>query len=97
MTQKVMSPFCSQSVQEVDFPSVTICNQRGHDAGEYVRSIFNNFAFLERVGRENGSSARLQKMFQPFLDRVTVSGSAMENALSSNFIVWARYSEIINA
>jgi hypothetical protein len=38
----------------------------------------------------------LQKMFQPFLDRVTVSGSAMENALSSNFIVWARYSEIIN-
>jgi hypothetical protein len=34
-------------VQDVHFPSVTFCNPRGQDTGKYVRSIFNNFAFLE--------------------------------------------------
>jgi hypothetical protein len=24
---------------------VTFCNPRGHDAGEFVRSVFNSFAF----------------------------------------------------
>jgi hypothetical protein len=35
-------------VQEVDYPAVTLCNPRGHDTGEYVRAIFNNFVFLEK-------------------------------------------------
>jgi hypothetical protein len=61
-------------VQEVDYPAVTLCNPRGHDTGEYVRAIFNNFVFLEKRktklsdGLKGGKSAKLKDIFQPFLD-----------------------------
>jgi hypothetical protein len=66
-------------VQEVNFPAVTLCNPRGHDTGEYVRAIFNNFAFLEKNntrlanGSKGGKSAKLKEIFQPFLDHTSTS------------------------
>ncbi len=29
----------------MDFPALTLCNPRGHNTGEYVRSVFNNLDF----------------------------------------------------
>lgn len=73
-----------QSVQLVDFPALTLCNPRGHDVGEYVRSVFNNFDFLEKVTTEKGS-ARLKRKFQPFLDEVTEKWTEEKTP----FIEWA--------
>jgi hypothetical protein len=53
-------------VQEVDFPAVTLCNPTGHDTGEYVRAIFNNFLFLEK--NVTTKSSRLKEAFKPFMD-----------------------------
>ena len=39
--------FLFQPVTEVNFPAVTFCNPYGHDTGEYVRAVFNNFEFPE--------------------------------------------------
>jgi hypothetical protein len=52
---------------------VTLCNPRGHDTGEYVRAIFNNFVFVETAqeqyvtDRNNSGSSRLKNIFEPFL------------------------------
>jgi hypothetical protein len=56
-------------VQEVDFPSVTLCNPHGQDSGKYVRAIFNNFVFLEIETTKDGS-AKLKTLFKDFLDDV---------------------------
>jgi hypothetical protein len=55
-----------QPVQEVDFPAVTLCNPKGHDTGEYVRAVFNNFLFLEK--NVANKSSRLKELFKPFMD-----------------------------
>jgi hypothetical protein len=71
------------------FPAVTLCNPRGHDTGEYVRAIFNNFAFLEKNNNKvaNGSkarkSAKLKEMFKPFLDETS------KYTLGNYFVLWA--------
>jgi hypothetical protein len=61
--------YSMQAVQGVDFPAVTLCNPNGHDTGEYVRAIFNNFEFLEKNVMPT-KSARLKKMFKSFLETV---------------------------
>jgi hypothetical protein len=95
---------------------VTLCNPRGHDVGEYVRAIFNNFAFLEHPNVKSGKvtvtlrvyfskcqiaffslviigpydiklylgkSAKLKKMFKPFLDVIS------SQMLGSQLIDWS--------
>jgi hypothetical protein len=75
-------------VQDVDFPAVTFCNPQGHDTGEYVRAIFNNFAFLEETQSEiqntTMKSARLKEIFAPFLPVYSTK------SMSYGLFVWAR-------
>jgi hypothetical protein len=59
-----------------------LCNPRGHDVGEYVRTVFDNFLFLEKDKTENGS-ARLKAMFQPFLEE-------MPRRWNNPLLKWAR-------
>jgi hypothetical protein len=74
-----------QHVQDVDYPAVTLCNAKGHDTGEYVRSIFNNFVFLEEL---TNKSSNLKNMFQPFLDDVT-EFQFKSRRLGRSFFEWA--------
>jgi hypothetical protein len=71
-----------QAVQGVDFPAVTLCNPNGHDTGEYVRAIFNNFQFLEKHDKTT-KSARAKKMFDFFLRTV-------QYGFQSNLFDWAK-------
>jgi hypothetical protein len=74
-----------QHVQDVDYPAVTFCNAKGHDTGDYVRSIFNNFVFLEE---QTNKSTNLKNMFQPFLDGVT-EYRYTKKGLGRPFFKWA--------
>ena len=33
------------SLREVPYPAITICNPNGHDVGEYIRAVFDNFEY----------------------------------------------------
>jgi hypothetical protein len=70
-------------VHEVDFPAVTFCNPRGHDTGEYVRSIFDNFDFLNTTEFQTDSD-RLKELFAPFLTAVA------KESFGTNLIEWSR-------
>jgi hypothetical protein len=43
---------------------VTFCNPNNHDSGEYVRSVFNNFVFLDKAGEKK--NAKLMDAFKDF-------------------------------
>ena len=30
---------------ELPYPAITICNKNGHDVGEYLRAVFDNFEY----------------------------------------------------
>ena len=50
----------------MNFPSVTLCNDKGLDTGEYVRNVFNNLAFVGDKG------SKLKEEFKAILDDLTV-------------------------
>ena len=58
-----------QSVLDVDYPAVTFCNPAKYDTGEYMRAIFNNFAFseAETTKKADYKSTNLRKTFKEFL------------------------------
>jgi hypothetical protein len=82
--------FFLQPVQDVDYPAATLCIAKGHDTGEYVRSIFNNFVFAEEWEKE---SSELKELFQPFLDGTSsaADGGFIGWGVGKLFIDWARY------
>ncbi len=66
---------------------MTLCNRRGHSTGDYVRNVFNNLAFAERLDgeAETAASAALRKEFGSFLNGSSVQ---IRMALQS---MWQRY------
>ena len=52
-----------QPVTEVDFPSVTLCNEYGLDTGEYVRNVLNNLEYT----KENSLETQVKQGFKGIL------------------------------
>ena len=48
---------------EVDFPSVTFCNEYGLDTGEYVRNVLNNIEYT----KENSLDTQIKQGFKGML------------------------------
>lgn len=86
-TFALRSVFALQPVTEVNFPSVTLCNARGLDTGEYVRNVFNNLAF-------NSDSILLRDEFRMVLGDIVFDPDAEFYSASdifSNFMdKWLR-------
>ncbi len=63
-----------QPITEVDYPALTFCNPDGYDTGEYVRTVFNNFAFKEStdVGA-NSESQKLRGAFDGYIGEVAAN------------------------
>jgi hypothetical protein len=49
---------------------VTFCNPNSHDSGEYVRSVFNNFVFVDKAGENK--SAKLKEAFYNFIEDIAM-------------------------
>jgi hypothetical protein len=49
---------------------VTFCNPNSHDSGEYVRSVFNNFVFVDKAGENK--SAKLKEAFKDFTEDIAI-------------------------
>ena len=56
-------------VTELPYPAITICKKRGHDPGEYLRAVFNQFQYAYRKD-EAGScdkTADLRDHYRSFI------------------------------
>ena len=64
----------SLDVTELDYPSVTICKEKGlYDPGQYLRPIFNQFQFACRDG--DGSCNKTELLREHYQDYFRVDGS----------------------
>ena len=53
----------------MNYPAITMCNRRGHNSGEYVRAVFNNFDFLVKEADVKKTEVQeLRKSFKDFLE-----------------------------
>ena len=63
----------SLDVTELDYPSVTICKEKGlYDPGQYLRSIFNQFQFTCRDG--DGSCNKTELLREHYQEYFRVDG-----------------------
>ena len=71
----------SLEVTELDYPSITICKEKGlYDPGEYMRPIFNQFQFTCQAGSCNKTEL-LREHYQEYF---RVDGGLYTDQASSN-------------
>ena len=73
----------SKPVQEVKYPSVTVCKGRtgvkSDDAGDYIRSVFNNLHFVPQDDPEANKSINPRTNFENFLDTASQSFAELKS------------------
>ena len=63
----------SLDVTELDYPSITICKEKGlYDPGEYIRPIFNQFQFSCHIG--DGSCNKTELLREHYQEYFSVDG-----------------------
>ena len=85
----ILSILLFQDLSEVDFPSITLCNEHGLDSGQYVRNVFNNLDFI------GNQSAKLKEGFTSIIMHLTRSDYVYQSELFYNYINWMRYTLLV--
>ena len=65
----------SKPAREVEFPAITICNEKGFDVGEYIRAVFDNFQYKCEKDYNCNETELLRSHFPAYFDKDVLNSS----------------------